>query len=208
MDLVIKGILFGLFLAAMIGPIFFVITTETIQNGRRAGFSITLGVWISDLVIILLSYFFIRQLSEYINHPNAKIILGIVGGIIFIGIGLISLLKKIKLDEEAYTQKWGLKSMSDFLIKGILVNTINPFTFFFWLTVMSTKVFALGLSPKETFLFVGAIFLTVAVTDSIKVILAHEIRQFMKPLHILWFSRIAGVGLMAFGIYFLVYVLI
>ena len=208
MDLVLNGILFGLILAVMLGPIFFVTTTETIQNGKKAGFAITSGVWISDLSIILLSYFFVSQLKEYLHHPNAKIILGLVGGIIFISIGVISLRKKVKADDEAYAQSWGLKSLSDFMIKGILVNTINPFTFFFWLTIMSTKVVALGLSPKETILFIGAIFLTIVITDSIKVFLADIIRKLMKPIHFLWFSRIAGIGLIGFGIYFLVYVFV
>lgn len=206
MDFVLNGIFFGLILAVMLGPIFFVTTTETIQNGKKAGFAITSGVWISDLTIILLSYFFVSQLKEYLNHPNAKIILGILGGIIFITIGVISLRKKVKANEEAYAQSWGLKSLSDFLIKGILVNTVNPFTFFFWLTIMSTKVVALGLSPKETFLFIGGIFITIVITDSIKVFLADKIRKIMKHVHFLWFSRIAGVGLIGFGIYFLIYV--
>ncbi len=207
MEMIIQGLLFGLALAILLGPIFFVTTTETIQNGKKAGFAITLGVWLSDLSIILLSYFFITQIKDYLDHPYAKFILGILGGIIFISIGLTSLLKKIK-EEEAYAQSWGLKSFADFFLKGILVNTVNPFTFFFWLTVMSTKVVALGLSPKDTLLFIGTIFITIVLTDSLKVLLADKIRSFMKPQHFLWFNRIAGIVLLGFGVYFLIYVML
>lgn len=207
MDLIVRGILFGLVLAVLLGPIFIVVVNTSIQHGKKAGFIASLGVWISDAVIIVLSYIFINQIKDFLLEPRVKLILGIIGGAVLIGIGIMNLVKKIEFENGAFAQKIDLKSFTDFLLKGLLVNTVNPFTFFFWLTVMTTEVTASDLTGKEAIIYLSAIFLTIVVTDTLKVILAGEIRKKLTPLYFKRFVRIAGAGLIAFGIYFLTYVL-
>ncbi len=204
MELILSGILFGLLLAIMLGPIFVVTINGTINHGQKAGFAITSGVWISDLSIILVSYFFVSRMKTYLENPKLVMILTILGAVVFIAIGLGNVMKKPN-KEETFAQKVSIKNISEFLLQGWLVNTVNPFTFFFWLTIMSTKVVSLGLSPKEIILYVGAIFVTIVVTDSLKVVLADRIRNVMKPIHFLRFRQIAGIGLVGFGLYLVVY---
>ena len=50
------------------------------------------------------------------------------------------------------------------------------------------------------FLFLGGILGTIMVTDFTKVILAKQIRQFLKPVHVLWLRKISGSVLLIFGI--------
>lgn len=207
MELIFSGILMGLLLSILLGPIFIVLVNLTLQHGRKAGFIASSGVWLSDLIIILLSYFFIQQVKDYLQSDSIKLILGIVGGLILIFIGISSLLKKTNFNQGAFAQKLGLKSVIEFFTKGFLVNTINPFTIFFWLTLMSTKVVSVGLSPNQTLVYIGSIFATIICTDSLKVLLAEKIRTKMKAQHFKWFSKIAGIGLLAIGIYFLIYAL-
>lgn len=217
MDLILNGLFFGLFLAILLGPIFIVTINGTIQRGKKAGFAITGGVWFIDFLVIILSYFFVNEMKAYLDNPQVKMFLGITGGIIFIIIGIINLRKTINKKDikgdifevekgGAFAQNLGTKTVFEFFMKGILVNTLNPFTFFFWLTIMSTRVFAINLNVSETILYIGTIFCTIVVTDSLKVILADKIRKIMKPKHFIYFTRIAGVGLLSFGLYFLIYV--
>ena len=207
MDLIIRGILFGLVLAVLLGPIFLVVINTSIQHGKKAGFIACLGVWISDFVIIILSYLFINQIKDFLLQPHIKIILGIIGGSVLITMGIINLLKRVEFDQGAFAQKISLKSFADNLMKGLLVNTVNPFTFFFWLTVMTTEVTATNLSGKQAIIYLSAIFLTIVATDSLKVILADKIRKHLTPLLFKRFIQFAGVGLVGFGLYFLVYVI-
>jgi len=48
----LEGILYGLVLAAMLGPIFVALTQTAIEKGAKAGLTVGLGIWISDLLII------------------------------------------------------------------------------------------------------------------------------------------------------------
>jgi len=207
MDLVLRGILFGLVLAVLLGPIFVVVINTSIQHGKKAGFIACAGVWISDLVIISLSYIFVNQVKDFLLDSQVKLVLGIVGGLILIGIGVVNVMKKIEFEKGAFAQRINLKSFADYLLKGFLVNTVNPFTFFFWLTVMTTEVAATELTPNETYIYLASIFLTIVSTDSLKVILAGEIRKKLTPFYFKKFVRIAGIGLIGFGTYFLIHVL-
>ena len=87
------------------------------------------------------------------------------------------------------------------------INTINPFTFFFWIGIAGRVVVDGGLSPQQSFQYFAGIIAIIVVTDALKVALAKRIRHFLRPHHLLWMRRIAGIGLIAFGIALMVRVL-
>ena len=220
MDVLGRGILFGLVLAVMLGPIFIVIINTSLQYGRKAGLIASLGVWLSDLIYISLSYFFINQVADLVENPNFKFWMAIIGGSILIAFGMYNCLKRVeftkgdlveKLEKPynenrvAFAQKKIQKSKKEFFLSGFLVNTINPFTLFFWLTVMTTEVIGNSLTPKDTFLFIVGVFSTIVCTDGIKVLGAGYIRNKINHKIVTIFVRVAGIGLVVFGLYFLYY---
>jgi threonine/homoserine/homoserine lactone efflux protein len=202
MEFVLEGILFGLTLAVMMGPIFIAITQASIEMGTRPGLSVCLGVWISDFLIILGTYLFIRELGSLIESEVFKFYLGISGGLILIVFGIGSFFKQISLNVER--KKLSIKSFTGFLTKGFLVNTINPFTFVFWIGVMSTYVLGRNTSTSQTILFLSSIMITIMLTDVLKVMGAKLIRKKLTQKHISIFSKTAGAALFIFGL-FLIY---
>jgi len=86
------------------------------------------------------------------------------------------------------------------LSKGFLINTINPFTFFFWISVMTAVVLEKGYSSLGAKQFFFGIMMVIIITDVLKVYLAKYISKKMKPYHVLWMRRISGGALIAFGI--------
>ena len=117
--------------------------------------------------------------------------------LIVFGIG--AFLKKVKIGPEK--KYFSAKNYAGFWMKGFLVNTINPFTFIFWLGVISTYVIARKITGTQAFIFLGSILLTIISTDSIKILLAKKIKQKMQSHQLQWFNRVAGIGLFFFGIY-------
>ncbi|MEJ6695802.1 MAG: hypothetical protein QNK55_00365, partial [Saprospiraceae bacterium] len=59
----LEGVVFGLILTIMLGPIFVALTQTGIDKGARAGITVGVGVWSSDLLVILFSYLFISQVD-------------------------------------------------------------------------------------------------------------------------------------------------
>lgn len=204
MDFLLLGIKSGLALSILVGPLLFALIQTSIEEGFRAGWAVGWGIWISDILFVAATYFFISMVSEIWEWDGFELTLGIVGGIIFILFGLGNLLSKAPVIQDMKEKAIRQNSYLSLWLKGFLLNTINPFTFFFWIGI-SGLVFTNG-DPTETeaMYFYGGLIGTLIVTDTVKVALAKLIRQWLKPHYILWLRRIIGVLFIVFGIVLLV----
>lgn len=209
MDMLLGGIKVGLILSFMIGPIFFALVQTSVEEGFRAGAMVALGIWVSDTSYVLAVYYGVSYLAEVIKAPSFSLILGIGGSIILACFGLASLLTIPKglLTNTMPTYQRSSSYLSLFT-KGFLINSVNPFTVFFWTSVMSSVVIKDGFDGIQASWFFGGILGTIVVTDLLKVVLAKKIRYSLRPIHLLWFRRISGSALIVFGVVLLIRVLI
>jgi len=197
-----QGIQTGLLLCIMLGPIFFALIQTGVETGMRAGMMVGLGVWISDILFIVAVFFGVSLVMELMEWDGFMTIFGITGGILLIAFGIGTLMtdppplpppreKPAVIKAKTYLGFW---------IKGFLINTINPFTFFFWLSIMSLVV----LGEHEDQNYAGAFFLgvmlAIIVTDILKVALAKHIRQYLTDRHLVWIRWLSGGALIVFGI--------
>lgn len=193
--------MFGLTLTILLGPIFIVLLQASLERGARAGLIAASGIWSSDILIVFITLMFIKRISPYIQSQGFVFWVGLVGGIVLCAVGAATFVKTPKLD-------FGKKSFSashilSYWTKGFLVNTINPFTFIFWLSVITSFVASRLLNKTETILFTGSIIVTIVVTDTLKVLLAKMIRNRINE-HILGIiNKIAGSALIIFGLFLL-----
>ncbi|MCB9295918.1 MAG: LysE family transporter [Lewinellaceae bacterium] len=209
MDLIFNGIKLGLILAILVGPIFFALIQAGVEQGIRAGTMVGLGIWISDVLFIFGAYFGVSYLTGLVESPEFALYLGIVGSITLTAFGLGTLITAPQAGASPQWAKADLRASGYFSLwlKGFLINTVNPFTFFFWIGVTTTMVFDGGLDSREATLFFGGIFGTIVFTDFSKVILAKRIRRALQPIHLLWLRRISGGALIVFAVVLLVRVL-
>lgn len=198
-----NGILVGLALAILVGPILFSLIQTSIEQGAKAGLWIALGIWISDILFIGGIVFSVAHISQMTESPLFKPVLGILGGFVLIGIGVGMFISKPPNTDNSSTvslvsSKWRL------WLEGFLINTINPFTIIFWTSVITTRAVTESLFSYNSYLFFGSILGTIIVTDSLKIFLAKKIRTYLKPIHILGMRKISGVALFLFGIIMIV----
>lgn len=198
MQIIIEGLLLGLTLAILFGPIFIALTETGLRHGIRAGIAVGSGIWVSDILVIVTSYIFISRIHILVQDPSFQFWMGAIGGLILIISGIVSIIKSTNKDTS--TKAFDAKSYLGYFTKGFAVNFINPFTFVFWLSVMTTYVMGKGIDGLETFLLFGTIMLTIMTTDTLKVVLAKLIKTKLKPHHIRHFTRIAGIALIIFGL--------
>ncbi len=202
MQLILQGILVGLTLAILLGPIFITITQASIEHGTKEGLSVCSGVWVSDILIIALTYLFVRRIAGVVESESFRLWMGIIGGLVLMSFGIGAYIKEMTFDTER--KKLTIKSFSGFWLKGFLVNTINPFTFIFWIGIISSYIVTKKISDIDTMIFLGAIMVTIIITDASKVFAAKLLRQQLQDKHVNMFSKLAGVGLFVFGL-FLIY---
>jgi len=99
--------------------------TETLKHNKKEGIKIAIAPLITDLPIIIVTYFIFSKLSQF------NILLSLIsflGGIFFAYLGYETIKTK-----GLYYEAQQLKAES--LKKGITANILNPHPYVFWLTV-------------------------------------------------------------------------
>ncbi len=185
-------------LAILLGPIFVTLTQLAIEKGARAGMVASSGVWVSDFIIITICFLFVQKVNTLVQDVTFTYWMGLLGGFILIVFGIGAFLKESTI--EFKKTKHSTNDYISFWTKGFLVNTVNPFTFVFWIGVISTYIIKEKITNIEAIIFFTSIMSVIMITDTLKVFLAKMIRNKLRQEHFNIFTRIAGVGLIIFGI--------
>lgn len=205
--MVFQGVVWGISLSFMIGPLLFSIIEAGIAQGFRAGLAVAVGIWLSDVLYVAAVMSGVGVLAELTALSGFKLWSGILGGCLLVAFGLGSLLKAGRPDKDTgmeNPQKTRLYSLKQYCLRGFLLNTINPFTVFFWLSIVGAVIIPNGWNNAETLRFFGGMLGTLVLTDSLKAYAAREIRRFLTPQHTFWVQRGIGFLLLIFGIVLMV----
>lgn len=194
LDPVLNGMTFGLVLAVMLGPVFFTLLQTSLHEGFKAGFHLAFGVLISDTVLITVCYSFASLIKVIDDHHKA---MSLIGGILLIGFGVYNFFHKIKLKEVDDNKK---TVHAHFVLKGFLLNILNPAVLFFWLGIVGLVSVKEHYTSAHEITFFVATLTTVFTTDLLKCYIALRIKRILRPEVMLWINRITGIVLIAFGI--------
>jgi threonine/homoserine/homoserine lactone efflux protein len=201
MDEITKGIITGLIMAILIGPVFFALIQASIEKGVRSGVLMAIGISMSDTAYITLTYFGISQFSENIKF---KIFLAIAGGLIMLVFGIRMFTRpvfhhssRIHLDDSE-TAIWKI-------FKGFILNGINPFVLLFWIGVVSLVSVHWEYSHGEAFVFFVSLLVTILLTDIGKVYLANNLRNSITPHLMKIINRAVGIVFMILGTRLLIF---
>lgn len=199
MDLVWEGIQLGLVLTIMMGPILFTMIQTSIEEGFIAGVFVGAGVWFSDILYILFVYYGVSYIDQLAQNQSLLYGMAYVGCVILVVIGIGTFFSEVPTFE-LNSEKVRKSSIFNLFTRGFLVNTVNPFTVFFWFGVTSTKVVSGTFDQSRAFLFFGAIMITIMTTDTLKAYLAKWISKKLTQKHIAWSRKITGILLFLFGV--------
>ena len=125
------GAKIGLLLSLLAGPILIALVQTTIERGLRAGVLLGLGIWMSDAIFIQLAYFSLAKLQALTSGPWFSATMGTAGGILLIVFGVVAVWKKSGTAAPQQKNEVSGSSWLGYWVRGFLINTLNPFTFFF-----------------------------------------------------------------------------
>jgi threonine/homoserine/homoserine lactone efflux protein len=195
----LEGLILGLGLAISLGPIFITLTQVSIDRGIKGGLTVGAGIWISDIIFITFFYNFINIIRDTIESPAFLFWMGLSGAIVFM------LVKQPVLN---YSQeKLTVKNYIGLFTKGFMVNSINPFTFVYWMGVTSTYMIGQQISESSMITLLLTILTVIILSDSIKVLLAHFLRSRLTVASANVIFNISGAILICFGLYMFVQVI-
>jgi threonine/homoserine/homoserine lactone efflux protein len=190
MEYFYQGLILGLSLSVLIGPLFVAQTQATLNSGLRAGVLVNAGIWLSDIIVSVSCFVFIKEIRDVVDNPSFKAYVGIAGVIILLIIGIGLILRK---EEKLKTiKKYSTKNVLGYMSKGFLVNTVNPFTFGFWITVSTTNLITANASNKQATILIGTTLAVIMITDTLKVVFAKVLKKYMTASTIKKLSQISG----------------
>ncbi len=205
--MLLQGILLGISLSFLVGPLMFAILEAGIGQGFRAGVSVAAGIWVSDLLYVMVAFYGVDSMEALVALPHFKIWAGLAGGLLLTGFGLGALWKaraQTIISEGVQHDPWmHTANHNTYLwwwLRGLLLNTVNPGTVFFWLGIVTAVVVPSGWSRHEMLIFFGGMLTTLVITDTMKAWAAKKVRRFLTPVHTRQVQRALGILMTVFGL--------
>jgi len=193
--IVVNGVIFGLLLAILIGPVFFTLIQTSIEKGFKKAILVAVGIALSDVGYIFLAYFGVSKLLKSSGYDSS---VAYIGGAILISFGLFSLFRSRKVVNLS-SQAIQAKGFFRYIFKGFIINGISPFVLLFWVGAMGLATAEYEYEGMQLFSFFAIIIAIVLLTDLLKAYLAGRLRTFFTPRLFKILNIVVGIALCLFG---------
>lgn len=199
---IISGLTLGLILALSVGPVIFTIIKQSLNNGHTGGFSFVAGVWLSDILLVVISNAFSELVHSLLRFEK---LIGIVGSLFLIAMGVIYIFFKkvtLQVNAEGSIKKIRKRDMARIFSSGFFINTLNPNVFIFWLG--TSTAFAGKFDLFERIIIFSVCIALNILADIFKIFMAGKLRKRLTLHNISLINKISGSILILFGL-FLIY---
>ncbi|HVY76579.1 MAG TPA: LysE family transporter [Puia sp.] len=194
-----KGLALGIVLALSVGPIIFTIIKQSLTNGHKGGFTFVAGVWLSDLILVILSNVFTEFVTRLLEFKKP---IGYGGSSFLIGLGVyFFFFKKVHIKSTSgsvHADDYSFHDMLRTFFSGFIINTLNPGVLAFWLG--NATVLALTHTLQQRIIIFSTCLLVNMSADVGKVMMAGKLRKRLTVHNLNIINKISGAILIAFGI--------
>ncbi|HEY4205594.1 MAG TPA: LysE family translocator [Puia sp.] len=197
-EAVLKGLALGFVLALSVGPIIFTIIKQSLNNGHKGGFSFVTGVWVSDIILVVLSNTVSSLVNQMLEHKSA---IAIAGAAFLVSMGVyFAFFKKAHLptDAEGKEARFRKRDMARIFASGFLINTLNPGVILFWLG--NATVLSVDHTLQERVIIFSVCLLVNMGADVLKVMMAGKLRSKLTLRTLTVVNKISGSLLIIFGL--------
>lgn len=124
-EYLVSGILFGLSAGFGPGPLMTLVISESFRGGTREGIKVALAPLLTDPPIVLVTVVLVGQISGF---DTALAVISICGAVVVVGMGVETIRARVP---ETFTGQTHGRA----LMRGALVNALNPHPYLFWIVV-------------------------------------------------------------------------
>lgn len=208
---ILNGIIFGLMLSILVGPVFFVLLETSIKKGAKHAILIDIGVLISDILYLIAAYFFSESINQRLEQNSY---IKYIGAAIFITIGIISIVKKKSpqkgktidvdsIDDSNIKERGAVLRVRHYfalIAKGMGLNAINPGVLVYWIGASTYASEHLKFEGHQIVYYFAATLATMFSVDMLKIHFASKLQNKLTPKTLDRISVIVGIVLIFFGI--------
>ncbi len=191
-----KGLLTGLMFTLTFGTVFFSLIQTSIKRGLREGLYIASGVLMSDtfyISIAVLGSSFIVDKVEHYDH-----IIRMIGFCFLTLLGIRSIIKKEIVRAEDYqpAERKGVL----YILKGIMLNSINPMVLIAWLGVATYIETVTRFSFDQVLLFFSVVLITMFSAMFGICYFAGKLKHVLSPSNMHRLNVFSGLVFIVFAI--------
>lgn len=203
-SLFLEGALLGLTLATFFGfgPAFFALVQTSIHRGFGPAALLATGIFLNDVLMVVLC---LMGAVQIVTAPSNYLWFGISSGIILIIFGLVTFTRKVREPKEDEDMDLPVKvsgpSWITYIAKGFFMNIVNPFVWIFWVGVVVGISARMGGDEVKLTTFFSGTLIVVLASDLLKAYGAYTIKGFFTTKMIGKLNKIAGIGLVIFGVF-------
>lgn len=199
MPYLLEGVRAGLVLALLVGPLVVLLLQMSLRRGTQAAFAAAAGIWASDLFFIIVSHYGIGELNVLSENTEFRQLIGGIGVVLLLTTAVVMWFREPPdlLAERRVPNKRSLLAAA---LQGFGINTFNPFTIAFWVFFTLTQVHERNLDEAAAWSIYGGILGTIVITDSVKVLAARKVRDFLRPEVLGQVQRVGALVLATFGL--------
>lgn len=192
-----KGLVTGLLFTMTFGTVFFSLIQTSIKRGLNQALFIAAGVVLSDAFFIAIAVLGTSFVAEEMKRFDLEI--RTVGFVFLTILGIRSLLKKEKdhtNDEAPVAKKDAL-----YVMKGILLNSINPMILISWMGVTTYAKTVIGFSLNQIVLFYLFALLTMFATMFGISYFAGKLKHILSATNLNRVNNASGLIFLGFAVF-------
>jgi threonine/homoserine/homoserine lactone efflux protein len=193
-ELLIRGLIAGLIIAAPVGPVNVLCISRTLSKGRSSGLLSGLGAAAADTFYGCIAGFSITFVIQFLIREEFWIRL--IGGILLVAIGISYYVKRPEVLSKNAREE---TNHSDF-VSTFLLTLTNPTTVLSFLAVLTGLGMSQGRVHWLTLFLVLGIGCGSMLWWIILVSIVNRLRDRFNDRTMVWMNRIAGIAIGGFGI--------
>lgn len=203
LNIFLEGNALGVSLAFLFGfgPAFFALIQTGVHRGFWPSAMLAVGISLNDAAIISIIVLGATEVLGGVENYKA---IGILGGILIITFGIVTFVRSavFKSDDNDLIQSQ--PRMYIYLIKGFILNLVNPFVWIFWLGIVVGITARYSADTGNIFIFFSGTLSVVFLTDLLKGFMAAKLKRYLNDKFLIAINKIAGIALVVFGIFLIV----
>jgi len=201
-EIIIKGILIGLFVSIPLGPIGMLCVQRTLNRGRRYGIATGLGATTSDLIYTIIALFFIGFVVDFLE--DKKLIIQITGSIIVIIFGIF--IYRSNPSKQPIPNRRTNENLANDYISSFILTLSNPLILFVLIALFARFEFI----NESTTLFLNIIGILSILGGaflwwSVLTYLVSRFRDRLSYRGLKLMNRIIGIIIIVIGIFGMLY---
>jgi L-lysine exporter family protein LysE/ArgO len=192
-EAIFYGMLTGAVMSVMLGTVFFALVQNSIEHGAKTGFLISLGVILSDVILISIAYFNAALIPEGGTTEN---IVRIAGTLFLFIYGI----NNLRSNKKVFYPKTRRGKALVFISTGFLLNILNPGNLIGWVAVSAyvTKV-AEYKGNLVLLFFTGSLF-AIFIMEMLIALGASHLKDYLTTKVLRTIDRVIGLLFLCFAI--------